>query len=115
MPGSACGINPEEVLERAACEARVHVNAYNRLRSMVDVQLVNLLERRLSHFAENPNGFETVLRRLTISDNPTIMPAPPPTFSRRLRGAWEPEVSVHRVMVEQSMHLQEGGLNRFLI
>ena len=115
LPGSACGLHPNEVLERAAGEARIHINAYKRLSSMSGVGLTNLTEQRLRYFAEKPDGFDMIKRRLTISADPHIMTAPPPAYSRRLRGKWEPEVAVHRVMVEQRMHLQEGGLERFLI
>lgn len=115
LPGSACGHNPKEVLERAACEARIHINAFKRLNSMNGVSLANLTEQRLRYFAEKPDGFDMIKRRLTISNDPYVITAPPPAYSRRLRGEWEPEVAVHRVMVEQQMHLQEGGVERFLI
>jgi hypothetical protein len=115
LPGSACGLHPNEVLERAVCEARIHINAFKRLSSKNGIQLANLTEQRLRHFAENPAGFDTIIRRLMISDTPPSMTAPPAAFSRRLHGEWDPEVSVHRVMVEQPLHLQEGGLDRFLI
>jgi hypothetical protein len=115
LPGSACGIDPQQTLVRAACEARIHVNAFKRLRSMSNVELSNLTERRLRHFAEQPNGFDMVERHLSVSDSPPVIGAPPSTFSRRLRGEWEPEIAVHRVMVEQSRHLHEGGLERFII
>lgn len=115
LPGSACGIDPTQTLVRAACEARIHVNAFKRLRSMTGVQLSNLTERRLRHFAEHPSGFDMVARRLSVVNNPPLVAAPPAAFSRRLRGAWEPEIAVHRVMVAQARHLHEGGLERFII
>lgn len=115
LPGSACGLHRIEVLERAICEARIHINAFKRMQAMIGAQFANLTEKRLRFFAENPGGYDMILRRLMVSGEPTDMQAPPPEFSRRLQGEWEPEVAVHRVMVEQAMHLQEGGVERFLI
>jgi hypothetical protein len=91
------------------------VNAFKRLRALNGAQLPSLIERRLRHFAEHPNGFGMVMRRLNVLNAPSDIEAPAPVFNRRLRGDWEPEILVHRVMVQQAMHLQEGGLERFLI
>ena len=115
LPGSACGSDPKRTLERAACEARVHVNAFKRMRPLRGAVLPSLLERRLRHFAEHPKGFDMVMRRLNVLSAPSDVEAPAPVFNRRLRGDWEPEILVHRVMVQQALHLQEGGLERFLI
>lgn len=82
---------------------------------MSGVELKNLTERRLRHFAENPEGFNLVSRRLAISEAPPALEAPAAAFSRRLPGEWDPEISVHRVMVAQPRHLHEGGLERFII
>jgi hypothetical protein len=115
LPGSACGADPQRTLERAACEARVHVNVFKRLHELNGAQIPNQIERRLRHFAEHPSGFDMVARRLNVLNTPPAIEAPAPIFNRRLSGDWEPEILVHRVMVEQAMHLQEGGLERFLI
>lgn len=115
LPGSACGTSPVRAQERAIYEARIHRNAFDRMSSIPGTRLSNLTEQRLRHFAEQPNGFETAVRRLVISAEPPAVPAPPVVFNRRLRGEWDPDVSVHRIIVEQPRHLHEGGLERFIV
>lgn len=112
LPGSACGLSPDDTLMRAACEARIHFNMNER---MDGIDLTNLIERRLRYFAENRDGFELVSRRLVISEAPPLTQAPPAISIQHLPGEWEPDISVCRVMVEQTQHIQEGGIERFLI
>lgn len=112
LPGSACGVSLNDTLLRSACEARVHFSMNARMNG---IELVNLIERRLRHFAEHSSGFALVSSRLRVCSEASIVAAPPAVSIRRLPGDWEPEISICRVMVEQSRHIQEGGLERFLI
>lgn len=113
LPGAACALDRAAAVEHAACEARIHLNAFRKIDR--DISLSDIIERRIRYFGQRPDGFDTVLRRLSISPNPPPVLAPAPAFNRRLPGPWEPEVLVRRVIVGQSRPFAEGGEDRFLI
>lgn len=111
IPGSSC--SPEAVggRERAMFECLNHCRAYERMKGRGEGELVNILEKRLYKFASSGGYFDKVVSKLSGGgfEPPAVF------FSRRLPGPWDPDIVVHRVLLEGAAPINGGGLERFII
>lgn len=115
VPGSACGDNRDAVSLRALTEAFTHATAFRKLEKHPPGLISDILERRLLRFGADPRGFDKVAERLHRGSG-TVMPAAPSViFSQRLAGPWNPEISIHRVVLKDSPPFVSGGEERFVI
>jgi hypothetical protein len=115
IPGSACGNNSQSVGERALLEAFINVTAFNLMRKRDLTVFDDILEQRLYYFGNRKQGYSEVEKRILNPNTRTCSETPKVIFSKRLPGPWEPEVLVHRVLVEGSMPVTLGGIERFVI
>jgi len=115
IPGSACGEDHQNTLERATLESYNHVIAYERMKKRQLALFTDIAEQRLYFFANHKNGYNMVKERIKQIADSKIHDTPKILLSKRLRGPWDPEVFVHRVLVKDSKLIKEGGVERFLI
>lgn len=115
VPGSACGANREAVSLRALTEVFTHATAFRRLEKQPSDLISDILERRLLRFGADPRGFDKVVERLRCGPGIVVPTAPSVIFSRRLVGPWNPEISIHRVVLKDSPPFVSGGEDRFVI
>lgn len=115
VPGSACGDNWETVSHRALTEVFTHATAFRRLENQPSDLISDILERRLLCFGADPCGFDKVSERLRRGAGAVMPAAPAVIFSQRLAGPWNPEISIHRVVLKDSPSFVSGGKERFVI
>jgi len=105
--GSSCGVD-ENSLYHSIFELFIHCLAYKRMKDK-DIRKVseieNIIERRLFNFAVDDNGFNKLLGRIRLVNEPKAIKHPKILFQKFLKGPWEPEVKVSRVVLE--------GINEF--
>lgn len=75
----------------------------------------DILEKRLYYFGSNPKARCMVEERLKFGKSCVYENLPRISFSRDLIGPWNPEVLVHRLLLEDSRPFSEGGVERFVI
>ncbi|MEK7722580.1 MAG: YcaO-like family protein [Elusimicrobiota bacterium] len=115
IPGSACGKDSQAAMERALLETFINVTAFDLMKKRNLTAFDDILEQRLYHFGNSNQGYPGVEKRILRSDARPFSGTPKVIFSKRLAGLWEPEVLVHRVLVDGSMPVTEGGMERFVI
>jgi len=115
IPGSACGTDRSSVFERAAAEAFVNLSAFNSMRKKKIGVFEDILEKRLHFFGSRPDGYKEVSGKLNRSGGTASCEVPEVIFSKRLSGPWEPEVLVHRVLVDNARLVTFGGADRFVL
>ena len=115
VPGSACGGNWDIVSQRALTEVFTHATAFRRLEKQPSAAISNILERRLLRFGADPGGFVKVIERFRRGSGKIMPETPPVIFSRQLPGPWNPEISIHRVVLKDSPPFVSGGEDRFVI
>lgn len=115
VPGSACGDNWAIVSQRALTEVFTHATAFRRLEKQPSSAVSNILERRLLYFGADPRGFDKVVERLRRGSGKIMPETPPVIFSRQLPGPWNPEISIHRVVLKDTPPFVSGGVDRFVI
>ena len=115
ISGAACSSSPEIALERASLEAYLHAVTYSRMVKARLTSFENIIEKRLFHFAGLSEGHAAVMERLKVSCKPAPMKSPGILFSKTLPGPWEPEIVVHRVLLNGSRPILDGGVDRFFI
>lgn len=116
IPGSACGGDPQAVLDHAMLEAYVHIGAFARMKGRPIESFENMIEKRLCFFGNGTRGYAMVKEHIKETTSPMPIKPPDIEFSRRLGGPWNPEVLVHRVLIagtSQTSH--RHTLERFLI
>ena len=111
IPGSSCSLEAEGGRERAMFECYNHCRAFELMEKTGGGGLENILEKRLYKFASSGGYFDKVAAKLEAGG----FEPPAVSFSRRLPGPWDPEIAVHRVLVEGAPPLNGGGLERFII
>lgn len=110
IPGSACSLEAEGGRERAMFECYNHCRAFE-LMAKAGGGLENILEKRLYKFASSGGYFDKIAGKLEAGG----FEVPAVSFSRRLPGPWDPDITVHRVLLEGAAPLNDGGLERFII
>lgn len=115
LPGSACGACFETVVDRALAEAYMHLLALDRLKKLDQNDIVDILEKRIMFFGAGPQGFSQVTRKLLFGGNTPGSLKPEVVFSQSLPGPWEPEISIWRVILKDSLPFLSGGVDRFII
>lgn len=115
VPGSACGNNRGITSQRALTEVFTHATAFRRLEKQFPAAGCSILERRLLRFGADPRGFDKVVERLRCGSGQTMPETPPVIFSSQLPGPWNPEISIHRVVLKDSPPFVSGGVDRFVI
>lgn len=115
VPGSACGDNWGIVSQRALTEVFTHATAFRRLEKQRPAVISNILERRLLRFGADPGGFVKVVERFWCVSGKLMPETPPVIFSSQLTGPWNPEISIHRVVLKDSPPFVSGGEERFVI
>ena len=115
ISGAACSSTPELAIERAALEAYLHAVAFERMLARRLSVFESVIEKRLFHFARMQKGYEIVSDRIEIAASANLLKSPPVLFSKNLPGPWNPEISVHRVLLCDSKPILDGGLERFFI
>jgi hypothetical protein len=115
IPGSACGNNLQSVTERALLETFINVTAFDLMRKRNLTAFDDILEQRLYHFGNSNQGYSEVEKMILRPSARPFNETPEVIFSKRLAGPWEPEVLVHRVVLDGSMPFTAGGIGRFVI
>jgi len=115
ISGAACSNTPELAIERAALEAYVHAVSFERMLKRGLEVFESVIEKKLFHFARMQNGHEIIKGRIEIAAQANLLKPPQVLFSKNLPGPWEPEISVHRVLLCNSKPMLDGGLERFFI
>lgn len=115
ISGAACSCSPDSALERAALEAYLHSVSFERMIKRRLTIFENIIERRLVYFAGLRDGHKIIMERLKIAYKAELQKPPQILLSKALAGPWEPEVFVHRVLLDDSRPILDGGLNRFFI
>lgn len=101
--------------DRALSETFINVTAFDLMRKRNLTAFDDVLEQRLYHFGNSNQGYSGVEKRILSSNARPFSETPKVIFSKRLSGQWEPEVLVHRVLVDGSMPVTHGGIERFII
>jgi hypothetical protein len=116
VPGSACGFNLEATIERAYLEMYLHITALNQIDNDISQLGDSIIDRRLFNFGTNPDSIPQILKVIETNQNKSIrdFEYPEIIFSRALKGSWEPEVKIHRIILEGQVSFISGNLGRFI-
>lgn len=117
IPGSACGGSFPSAVEHAILEVFNHHRKVNRILEGREQLPPKITTQCLWHYRFNKIAALRIVEHmkdwskvgLKSIDGPDIQ------FEKELEGPWNPEVRIARVLVENSLPLEEGGLDRLLV
>jgi hypothetical protein len=115
VPGTACGRNFDETLERASLKTFKNLRRLKRIRDGLEQLLDTLPLQRLWNFATDAVSARRILRVLNSGKGESIKFNEEVVFAGDLAGPWEADTGVYRVVIANSMPFDHGSVDQFLL
>ncbi|MBP7795693.1 MAG: hypothetical protein KA059_02820 [Elusimicrobiales bacterium] len=114
--GTSCGID-EKSIYRSFFELFINILTFKRMKKLQIKgyeELNNIIEKRLFYFGSNNKSFKSLIEQIGEKKCSKII-IPKINFAGILKGPWEPEIKVGRIVLKNSKEFTTGSVDKLVI